>query len=138
MRFQRHLPLPLRSILPKLSPMSSDCLFCKIIAGEIPGKFLHQDSEFVVFLDINPKAPVHLLICPTAHYDKYQDSDPEVLARATMLIQDIARKLEIEDNYTIQINNGAKSGQIVFHLHLHLLSSSSTAADRVAELVTKS
>lgn len=119
----------------ELESMNRDCLFCKIVAGEIPGKFIHRDSEFVVFLDINPKSPVHLLICPTKHYDKLQETDPTVLARATMLVQDIASKLGLADNYTIQINNGAESGQIVFHLHLHFMSSSTDASSLVNKIV---
>ena len=112
----------------------SDCLFCKIIAGEIPGKFIHRDNDFVVFLDINPKAPVHLLICPIKHFDKLQDTEPEILSRATDLIQKLALKLEIPDNYTIQINNGAESGQIVFHLHFHLMSNSTKAAQKIQKI----
>lgn len=115
--------------------MSAECLFCKIVRGEIPGKFIHKEKDFVVFLDINPKAPVHLLICPTTHTDTFQSSDPETLKRATTLIQSLAERLGITDNYTLQINNGAESGQIVFHLHIHLLSGSRAAAEKVRELI---
>ena len=115
--------------------MEKDCIFCKIIAGEIPGSFVHRDEEFVVFLDINPKAPVHLLIVPTVHSETFQSSEPEVVKRAAALIQELARKLGIEDNYSLEINNGADSGQIVFHLHIHLLSRSAAGAKRVKELV---
>lgn len=115
--------------------MSVDCLFCRIIAGDIPGKFVYRSEDFVVFKDINPKAPVHLLICPTAHSDTFQNSDPAIMAAATSVVQEIASNLGIEDEYTLLINNGEKSGQIVFHLHIHLMSNSTEAAAKIEKVL---
>lgn len=119
-----------------MSSESSNCLFCKIIAGEIPGKFVYRDDNFVAFRDVNPKAPVHLLVCPIAHSETFQVSAPETMAGATSVIQEIARRLGIEDEYTLQINNGAKSGQIVFHLHIHLMSQSTAGATTLQRLTS--
>ncbi|MCH9032191.1 MAG: HIT domain-containing protein [candidate division Zixibacteria bacterium] len=112
-----------------------DCLFCKIIAGEIPGKFVYEDDGFVAFRDINPKANVHLLICPRDHSHSFQKTSPDVMPGLTRAIQKIASALKIEDNYSLQINNGAKSGQIVFHLHVHLFSSSTEAAELISKRI---
>lgn len=118
--------------------MSADCLFCKIINGDIPGKFVYRSEDFVAFNDINPKAPVHILICPRSHTDTFQTSDPAIMAAATSVVQEIAANLGIEDEYTLQINNGAKSGQIVFHLHIHLMSGSTEAAAKIKKILETS
>lgn len=115
--------------------MSEECLFCKIIAGEIPAKFVYRSENFVAFKDINPKAPVHILICPTAHWDTFQTAEPSIMAAATSVVQEIAANLGIEDEYTLQINNGAKAGQIVFHLHIHLMSGSTQAAAKIEKVL---
>jgi len=102
-----------------------DCVFCKIIEGEIPTNFVYQDEEVVAFRDINPKAPVHILIVPKLHIDKLQDvSDNERNLLGKMLLT--AKKIAEEEGitgtgYRIGINCGSGAGQIVFHLHLHLL-----------------
>ncbi len=99
-----------------------NCIFCKIIAGDIPGKIVYRDEQYVAFLDVNPKAPLHILVCPIEHTDNFQQTKPDVIAGATKVIQTLATQLGIADNYTLQINNGESSGQEVFHLHIHLLS----------------
>ncbi len=102
-----------------------DCIFCKIIKGEIPGKFVYKDSEIVAFQDINPKAPVHVLILPIKHLKSLQDTkgeDEKLLGKLMIAVNRIAEKLGIAQNgYKVVINNGEDSGQLVFHLHLHLL-----------------
>lgn len=102
-----------------------DCIFCKIINGEIPGKFIYRDSEIVAFKDINPKAPVHVLVVPIRHIRSLQEvesTDEKLLGNLMLKTSMIAGKLKIaESGFKIVINNGESSGQIVFHLHLHLL-----------------
>ncbi len=114
--------------------MSADCIFCKIIAGKIPGKIVYRDDNYIVFFDVNPKAALHLLICPVEHTETFQQADPELIAGATEVIQNLARELSIENNYAIQINNGADSGQIVFHLHLHMMSHDTEAVEKATSL----
>jgi len=103
----------------------SDWIFCKIIKGEIPTNFVYQDDEVVAFRDINPKAPVHILIVSKLHIDKLQDvSDNERNLLGKMLL--VAKKIAEEEGiagtgYRIGINCGSGAGQIVFHLHFHLI-----------------
>lgn len=103
----------------------SDCLFCRIIRGEIPGKFVYRDEATVAFYDINPKAPVHVLIMPVKHFKSLQDvgkEDKDLLGQLMLTVREIAEKLGIaKDGYKIVSNNGRESGQLVFHLHIHLL-----------------
>ncbi len=102
-----------------------DCIFCKLIKGEIPSKPIYQDDDFVVIHDINPKAPVHVLIIPKKHIGSLQnvtEEDREMLGKLMFTVNKIARKLGInESGYKVVINNGKSSGQMVFHLHLHIL-----------------
>lgn len=103
-----------------------DCIFCKIIKGEIPSNRVYEDDQVVAFHDINPKAPVHILIVPKTHLKsliEVKDSDRKLLGDIMLSVQKIAEKLEIaESGYKVVINNGEGAGQLVFHLHLHLLS----------------
>lgn len=103
----------------------SHCLFCKIINGEIAGKFIYRDSEVVAFYDINPKAPVHVLVLPVKHIKSLQTvkgKDGGLLGKLILAVSKIAENLGIaQDGYKIVINNGHASGQLVFHLHIHLL-----------------
>lgn len=102
-----------------------DCIFCKIIKGEIPGKFVYKDSEIIAFYDINPKAPVHVLIVPVRHLESLRetkDQDKDLLGKLMLTVNKIALELNIaKSGYKVVINNGKESGQIVFHLHIHLL-----------------
>lgn len=102
-----------------------NCIFCKIIKGEIPGKFVYRDDNIVAFYDINPKAPVHVLIVPVKHMQSLRETrqeDKELLGSLMLRVNKIAKKLDIADSgYKVVINNGGASGQLVFHLHLHLL-----------------
>lgn len=101
-----------------------DCLFCKIIAGAIPSKKVYEDDLTYAFADIDPKAPVHLLIVPKKHISSLAETD----AADTPLLghlHAVAKKLGAEKNlsagYRIVINTGPDGGQTVSHLHLHLL-----------------
>lgn len=101
-----------------------ECVFCKIIQGEIPGKFLFRDEHIVAFHDINPKAPVHVLVVPARHVENLMDSEAkETLLGAMMTaVQRAARESGVDGTgYKVIINNGADSGQLVYHLHAHVL-----------------
>ncbi len=102
-----------------------DCIFCKIIKGEIPTDFVYQDDDFVVFKDINPKAPVHLLIVTKKHLPSLNGAtkeDQALLGKGLLISKKIAKKEGIrEDGYRIGINVGKGGGQDIFHLHIHLL-----------------
>ena len=101
------------------------CLFCRIIAGEIPGKFLHQDDCLVVLQDINPQAPLHVLVIPRKHVATLNDLSPEddgligeMLRRAAI----VAREHGVADGgYRAVFNCNREAGQTVFHIHLHVL-----------------
>lgn len=105
--------------------MSSDCLFCRIIAGDIPAARVYEDDECIAFEDINPQAPTHVLIVPREHLDsldKANESHRETLGRLLLTAAEIARKQGIAaDGYRVVINTNADGGQTVFHLHVHLL-----------------
>lgn len=102
-----------------------DCIFCKIIAGDIPGDIIYRDDEIIAFRDINPLAPTHVLIIPREHIATLNDLTAEnapLLARMTLVAKEIAVKEGIDGRgYRLVINCGAEGGQIVNHLHLHLL-----------------
>ena len=101
------------------------CLFCRILAGEIPGTFLHQDDQLVVLQDINPQAPLHALVIPRKHVatlnDLSQEDDGlvgEMLRRAAL----VAREFGVADSgYRAVFNCNSEAGQTVFHIHLHVL-----------------
>jgi histidine triad (HIT) family protein len=101
-----------------------DCLFCKIIAGEIPSKKVFEDEHTFAFQDIDPKAPTHVLIVPKKHIRGLKEAsaeDAEIVGRCHLVAAQIARQLRIEDGYRTVLNVGSKAGQSVFHLHVHLL-----------------
>ena len=102
----------------------SDCLFCRIIQGEVPSKKVYEDDRTYVFEDINPQAPTHLLIVPKRHIAGLKEAsteDAEMLGYCQLVAAKLARERGIEDGYRTVYNVGAKAGQSVFHLHLHLL-----------------
>jgi histidine triad (HIT) family protein len=103
----------------------ASCLFCKIIAGEIPGEFVHQDDRSVVLRDINPQAPTHLLVIPREHLeslDEASQKDESLLGHLLRVGARVANEAGIgESGYRTVINTGAGAGQSVFHLHVHML-----------------
>lgn len=102
----------------------SDCIFCKIVAGEIPADIVHQDDEVIVFRDINPKADVHLLLVPRAHVASLDELTPEhdaLVARMMRMLPQLAREQGLDRGYRTIINTGPGGGQEVPHLHIHLL-----------------
>ncbi len=102
-----------------------DCIFCKIIAGEIPSKKVYEDEHVYAFHDINPQAPVHVLVIPKRHISSVAAIDAEnapVVAQVFCAIANIARELGLEEQgYRVVSNCGEAAGQTVFHLHFHIL-----------------
>jgi len=105
--------------------MAQDCIFCKIINGDIPTEFVHQDDNLVVFKDINPLAPVHLLIVPKRHIrsiNDLTDADREIVAELIMTARQMAERFSVnESGYRIFFNVEKGGGQEVFHLHMHMI-----------------
>ncbi len=102
---------------------TADCLFCKVLAGEIPAEVVHEGERVVAFRDIAPVAPVHLLVVPRRHHRSIADlagADPDALAELALVGADLARA-EGHDDYRLVFNTGARSGQSVFHVHGHVL-----------------
>jgi len=102
----------------------NDCLFCKIVAGQIPAKKVYEDKRVYAFEDINPQAPTHVLIVPKQHVIGLKEagpSDAEILGLCQLAAAKIARERGIELGYRTVYNVGPGAGQSVFHLHLHLL-----------------
>ncbi len=98
------------------------CIFCKIVKGEIPSNKIYENDEFLAFHDINPKAPIHILVIPKEHVEKFQDTTPEMMAKMTLFIQELVKKLELDARgYRLVVNNGEDGGQEVMHLHFHIL-----------------
>ena len=105
----------------------SDCLFCKIATGEIPADTVYEDEQVIVFRDINPRAKVHLLVIPRVHIDSLNELTEEhdaVVAYMMRLLPKIAKDQGLDTGFRTIINTGAGGGQVVFHLHAHLLGGS--------------
>ncbi len=103
----------------------SKTLFEKIIDKEIPAEIIYEDEISIVIKDINPQAPTHLLIIPKKVIPKLSDSsddDKNVLGHLMLIARDISTELGLDETFRLVVNNGAKAGQSVFHLHIHLLS----------------
>ena len=103
----------------------TDCLFCKIVRGEIEAEVVHDEDEVLAFNDINSKAPVHVLIIPRQHVANLEEIGalPDtVVKRLFEVASTVAEKLGVRDGgYAVMINNGRDAGQEVFHLHLHVM-----------------
>ena len=103
----------------------TDCIFCKIAAGEIPAAKLYDDGEVLAFRDINPEAPVHLLVIPRRHIATLNDlteADAALIGRLYLAAKRVATESGVADSgYRTVINCNRAAGQIVFHVHLHLL-----------------
>lgn len=101
-----------------------DCLFCKIVAGEIPAKTVHVTERTVAFRDLNPQAPIHVLVVPRDHYANAAElaaGDPFASAELVTSAAAVAAAEGCPDDYRLVFNTGAGAGQTVFHTHLHLL-----------------
>ncbi len=103
---------------------TTDCFFCKIVAGTIPVKRLHEDEQSIAFADINPQAPTHALIIPKQHLTSLAEVATEhtaLLGHLVSVATDLARSQGLSRGYRVVINTGDDGGQTVHHLHLHLL-----------------
>lgn len=104
--------------------MEEKTLFTRIIEREVPADIVFENDDLIVFRDINPQAPVHVLLVPKDPLAKIADAGlehREILATLLLAAGNIARQLEVGDNFRLVINNGERAGQSVFHLHMHLL-----------------
>ena len=103
--------------------MANDCLFCRIVRKEIPAKIVDEDADCVAFRDINPQAPVHILVIPKTHVASLNETtDAGMLGRLQIKAAQLARSEGLaERGYRTVINTNADAGQTVFHIHLHLL-----------------
>lgn len=104
--------------------LSNDCIFCKIIKGEIPSSKVYEDDKMLVFKDIEPKARVHLLAVAKTHFKLLEEANAEGRGLVDYMlskIPEIARQNGCENGYRLIINQGADAGQTVFHLHIHIL-----------------
>ena len=101
--------------------MAEDCIFCKIANGEFNTEFVYQTDKLVVFKDIHPKAPIHLLVVPKLHVPSLNElDDKELLGELLMGVKEVTKKIGLK-SYRTQINTGKEAGQEVFHLHIHVL-----------------
>ncbi len=102
-----------------------ECIFCKIANHEVQSEIVYEDENFVAFKDINPQAPIHILIIPRKHIPTINDLSPEdveLVGKMILIAKDLARKFEIaERGYRLVFNCNREAGQMVFHIHLHLL-----------------
>ena len=105
--------------------MEKDCIFCKIVKGEIPTTFLYKNDDIVIFRDINPHAPVHILIVPTRHIRSVNDltgEDAKIVSDMIMAGKMMAEKEGIsKSGYKLLFNVEKGGGQVIFHLHMHLI-----------------
>jgi len=105
--------------------MSVDCIFCKIVTGEIPSTRVYQDELVTAFRDIHPAAPTHILIVPNKHLastNELEMQDEAMVGHLFSVARKLAEQEKIQDSgYRLIINTGPDAGQVVFHLHLHLL-----------------
>ncbi len=102
----------------------SGCLFCRIIAGELPATIVYRDDDVIAFRDAHPQAPTHILVIPTRHITSVanvQDSDAALLGRLIIVAKQVAQTEKLDAGYRLVINTGTQAGQSVFHLHVHLL-----------------
>ena len=101
------------------------CLFCRIVSGEISAKKVYEDGDVVAFNDINPQAPVHVLVVPRRHIptlDDVMDAEASIIGTVLARVAQIARDLHLSsDGYRVVLNTGEAAGQTVFHIHFHIL-----------------
>jgi histidine triad (HIT) family protein len=104
--------------------MAEECIFCKIIAKQIPAQLVHVDADCVAFRDLHPQAPTHVLIVPKKHLrslNELQAADAALAGRLLLVAKQIAEAEGVGEGWRLVVNCGASAGQSVWHLHLHLL-----------------
>jgi histidine triad (HIT) family protein len=102
----------------------ADCIFCKIVKGEIPSKKVYEGDKVLAFHDINPAAPIHILIIPRRHISSLSEAkekDKDVLGEIQVVAARVAKKAGITDAFRLLVASGSEAGQTVFHLHYHLI-----------------
>ncbi len=113
-------------------------IFSKIIKGEIPCNKVLENDDFLAFHDINPKAPIHILIVPKVEVKNFQEATPEIMAGMTPFIQEVATLLGLDENgYRLITNNGENGGQEIMYLHFHLLGGAKLAWGHLADSDSK-
>src|SRR5687768_2948883 len=107
----------------EIAVMANDCLFCRIVKGEIPAKVVAQNDHCVAFNDINPQAPTHVVIVPREHIASLNEAkDAATIGHLSLMAAEIARSSGLaERGYRTVVNTNADAGQTVFHVHLHLI-----------------
>ena len=102
----------------------SDCLFCKIVAGQIPCAKIYEDDEMIAFLDIKPINPGHILIVPKAHHQDLLDTPPDLIASMMRFVPTLGKAMlqaTGAEGFNLGVNTGKAAGQVVFHTHVHLM-----------------
>ena len=100
----------------------TDCVFCKIISGEVPSKRVYDDDKVIVINDLNPGAPVHVLVIPREHTENILTASPDILVHVKKILPDLVKKLGLEEHgFRVVVNTGDWGGQSVPHLHFHIL-----------------
>lgn len=102
----------------------ADCIFCKIIQGEVPCDVVYEDDKMIAFKDLYPKAPVHILVIPKQHINSLLDLDEshqELMGYLTCTLPKIAKKVGLEQGFKTQVHTGKIAGQEIFHLHYHIM-----------------
>ena len=100
-----------------------DCIFCRIVAGELPSEKLYEDSEVLCFRDINPQAPFHGILIPKTHIatlNNLRDDQAELMGRFFVIARDLAARYELA-GYRVAVNTNPEGGQVVYHVHMHIL-----------------
>lgn len=101
-----------------------DCLFCNIVKGQVPSEKVYEDNDVYAFKDVNPEAPVHILIIPKRHIksvDELEETDKELVGHIFLVAKKLAKENKLENGYRLVSNIGEEGGQSVKHLHFHLL-----------------
>ena len=101
-----------------------DCLFCNIVKGQIPSEKVYEDNDVYAFKDVNPEAPVHILIIPKRHIksvDELEETDKKLVGHIFLVAKKLAKENKLENGYRLVSNIGEEGGQSVKHLHFHLL-----------------
>lgn len=100
------------------------CIFCQIVSRQLPAEIIFEDEDLMVFKDINPSAPIHLLIVSKKHFDSLNaldDKNAGIVAKMAMTGKRIAEQQNTQNGYRLLINTGREAGQVIFHLHMHLM-----------------
>ena len=105
-------------------PRDADCLFCKIVAGEVPADIVHQSDATIAFRDITPQAPVHVLVIPRSHYPNAVElaaAEPDTAIDLLNTVAKVAEQEHLGEGYRLVFNTGSRANQVVFHAHAHVL-----------------